>query len=394
MASPMIRVGMVSATAALIALFCSCTTSPSATDTMTMTQGKTEMKIDKASFGKLPDGREADLYTLTNANGLQTAITNYGAIVVSLHAPDRDGRLADIVLGYPKLADYLKDTPYFGAIVGRYGNRIAKGRFTLDGVEHTLATNDGANHLHGGKIGFDKVLWNAESFQNANEVGLRLSYLSADGEEGYPGNLQVTVCYALTNKNELKITYDATTDKPTVVNLTHHGYWNLIGQARGDILEHELMLNADRFTPIDAGLIPTGELRPVKGTPMDFTRPTRIGAHISQDDEQLRYGLGYDHNFVLNRTGEGLSLAARVYEATTGRVLEVHTTEPGVQFYSGNFLNGSNVGKGGRAYKHRCGFCLETQHFPDSPNKPEFPSVVLRPGQRYQTTTVYRFLAL
>ena len=394
MASPMIRVGMVSATAALIALFCSCTTSPSATDTMTMTQGKTEMKIDKASFGKLPDGREADLYTLTNANGLQTAITNYGAIVVSLHAPDRDGRLADIVLGYPKLADYLKDTPYFGAIVGRYGNRIAKGRFTLDGVENTLATNDGANHLHGGKIGFDKVLWNAESFQNANEVGLRLSYLSADGEEGYPGNLQVTVCYALTNKNELKITYDATTDKPTVVNLTHHGYWNLIGQARGDILEHELMLNADRFTPIDAGLIPTGELRPVKGTPMDFTRPTRIGAHISQDDEQLRYGLGYDHNFVLNRTGEGLSLAARVYEATTGRVLEVHTTEPGVQFYSGNFLNGSNVGKGGRAYKHRCGFCLETQHFPDSPNKPEFPSVVLRPGQRYQTTTVYRFLAL
>jgi len=359
-----------------------------------MTQGKTEMKIDKASFGKLPDGREADLYTLTNANGLQTAITNYGAIVVSLHAPDRDGRLADIVLGYPKLADYLKDTPYFGAIVGRYGNRIAKGRFTLDGVEHTLATNDGANHLHGGKIGFDKVLWNAESFQNANEVGLRLSYLSADGEEGYPGNLQVTVCYALTNKNELKITYAATTDKPTVVNLTHHGYWNLIGQARGDILEHELMLNADRFTPIDAGLIPTGELRPVKGTPMDFTRPTRIGAHISQDDEQLRYGLGYDHNFVLNRTGEGLSLAARVYEATTGRVLEVHTTEPGVQFYSGNFLNGSNVGKGGRAYKHRCGFCLETQHFPDSPNKPEFPSVVLRPGQRYQTTTVYRFLAL
>ncbi len=394
MASPMVRVGMVSATAALIALFCSCTTSPSATDTMTMTQGKTEMKIDKASFGKLPDGREADLYTLTNANGLQTAITNYGAIVVSLHAPDRDGKLADIVLGYPKLADYLKDTPYFGAIVGRYGNRIAKGRFTLDGAEYTLATNNDANHLHGGKIGFDKVLWDAEPFQNAHEVGLRLSYLSADGEEGYPGNLQVTVCYALTNKNELKITYDATTDKPTVVNLTHHGYWNLIGQARGDILEHELMLNADRFTPIDAGLIPTGELRPVKGTPMDFTRPTRIGARINQDDEQLGYGLGYDHNFVLNRTGEGLSLAARVYEATTGRVLEVQTTEPGVQFYSGNFLDGSNVGKGGRAYKHRYGFCLETQHFPDSPNKPEFPSVVLRPGQRYQTTTVYRFLAL
>lgn len=394
MASPMVRVGIISATAALIALFCSCSTSPSATDTMTMTQGKTEMKIDKASFGKLPDGREADLYTLTNANGLQTAITNYGAIVVSLHAPDRDGRLADIVLGYPKLADYLKDTPYFGAIVGRYGNRIAKGRFTLDGVEYTLATNNDANHLHGGKIGFDKVLWNAEPFRTANEVGLKLSYLSVDGEEGYPGNLQVTVCYALTNKNELKITYDAITDKPTVVNLTHHGYWNLIGQARGDILEHELMLNADRFTPIDAGLIPTGELRPVKGTPMDFTRPTRIGARISQDDEQLRYGLGYDHNFVLNRTGEGLSLAARVYEATTGRVLEVHTTEPGVQFYSGNFLDGSNVGKGGRAYKHRYGFCLETQHFPDSPNKPEFPPVVLRPGQRYQTTTVYRFLAL
>ncbi len=392
MASPLVRVGLISALAALVATFCSCATGPSATDEMTMTQGKSQMKVEKSRFGKLPDGRPVDLYTLTNANGLQATITNYGAIVVSLHVPDRDGRLADVVLGYPTLAGYLKSTPYFGAIVGRYGNRIAKGRFTLDGVEYTLATNNDENHLHGGKVGFDKVLWEAEPFQKPREVGLKLSYLSADGEEGYPGNLQVTVWYALTNDNELQITYDATTDKPTVLNLTHHGYWNLAGPDKRDILDHELTLNADRFTPIDAGLIPTGELRPVKGTPMDFTQPTTIGARIDQDDQQLRYGLGYDHNFVLNRTGEGLSLAARVYEPTTGRVMEVHTTEPGVQFYSGNFLDGSNVGKGGKAYRHRYGFCLETQHFPDSPNKPEFPSVVLRPGERYQTTTLYRFL--
>ncbi len=352
---------------------------------------ESHMGIEKKSFGTA-DGKPVDLYTLTNAGGMRADITNYGAIVVRLYVPDRAGRLADVVLGYDTLAEYIKDTPYFGAIVGRYGNRIAKGRFTLDGTEYTLATNNFGNHLHGGNKGFDKVVWDAEPFRTADAVGLKLTYLSQDGEEGYPGNLTCTVRYSVTNANELRIDYDARTDKATPVNLTHHGYWCLAGQGERDILDHVLMINADRFLPVDATLIPTGERRPVKGTPMDFTTPTPIGARVNQDDEQLRFGKGYDHCWVLNKPAPGeMTLAAEVYEPTTGRVMQVWTSEPAIQFYCGNFLDGSNVGKGGKVYKHRYGFCLESEHYPDSPNQPAFPSTILRPGQAYQTATVYRF---
>ncbi len=335
------------------------------------------------------------VWTLDNGQGMEATITNYGAIVMALETPDRAGKSADIVLGYEHSNDYYhKDTPYFGAIVGRYGNRIAKGRFTLDGQTYTLAQNNDGNHLHGGIKGFDKVIWDAEPFNTDDSVGLKLQYTSKDGEEGYPGTLKATVWYSLTKNNELKIEYLATTDKVTPVNLTHHGYWSLAGAGSGDILSHEMMLNADRFTPVDSTLIPTGELRPVKGTPFDFTAPTPIGARINGDDEQLRFGKGYDHNFVLNKGKAGeLTLAARVHEPTSGRVMEVWTTEPGIQFYSGNFLDGTNIGKDGRIYKHRYGFCLETQHFPDSPNQPKFPSVILHPGEKYTHTTIYRFTA-
>jgi aldose 1-epimerase len=349
-------------------------------------------RYEESSFGRLADGTEAILFSLTNSNGLRARVTNYGAIVTSLEVPDREGNLEDVVLGYESLESYLEATPYFGAIVGRYGNRIAAGRFELDGTEYTLARNNGANHLHGGLEGFDKVLWEAAPFANEDEAGVSLTYVSADGEEGYPGNLRVVVTYALTDANELRVDYVATTDRPTVLNLTHHGYFNLAGHASGDILGHDLMLAADRFTPVDQGLIPTGELRPVDGTPMDFRTPVPIGQRIGQDDEQLRFGGGYDHNWVLTDYDGSLQLAARLSHSGTGRVMEVWTTEPGVQFYSGNFLDGSNIGKGGAVYQHRNGLCLETQHFPDSPNRPEFPSTVLRPRERYQTTTVYQFL--
>ncbi len=349
------------------------------------------MNIDKQAFGKTADGIPVDLYTLTNTNGVEATITNYGGIVVSFMAPDRNGKLEDVVLGYDTLQEYINNNPYFGAIIGRYGNRIAHGTFTLDGVEYTLVQNNGENHLHGGIKGFDKIVWQAEPFKDNDGVGIKLTYLSKDGEEGYPGNLSVTVVYILTNNNELKIDYTATTDKVTVVNLTNHSYFNLAGS--GDILEHELMINADWFTPVDEGLIPIGELRSVTGTPMDFTQPTAIGARIEQDTEQLRFGGGYDHNWVLNSGDGSLTLAGSVYEPTTGRILEVHTTEPGLQFYSGNFLDGTNTGKGGNVYEHRYGFCLETQHFPDSPNKPNFPSTVLNPDEKYATTTIYKFTA-
>jgi len=352
---------------------------------------KEERKVEKQPFGKTADGTPVDLYTLTNSKGVRVAITNYGGIVVSLFTPDRNGNLGDIVLGFERLEDYLKGHPYFGAIIGRYGNRIAKGRFTLDGVEYKLAQNNGENHLHGGLVGFDKKVWKARDFVDAEGQHLELRYTSPDGEEGYPGNLDVTVTYSLNEQNQLRIDYVATTDKPTVVNLTNHSYFNLAGE--GDILGHLLRLNADYFTPVDAGLIPTGELRPVKGTPFDFTEPTPIGARIEQDDEQLRYGRGYDHNFVLRGGGGSLAEAAEVYEPKTGRVLRVLTTEPGVQFYTGNFLDGTLRGKYGRVYHRRTGFCLETQHFPDSPNKPHFPSTVLRPGQTYRSTTIYEFSA-
>jgi aldose 1-epimerase len=353
---------------------------------------KGKMNIQKQVFGKTSDGTPVDLYTLINKNGMEAKITNYGGIVVSLTAPDREGKFSDIVLGVNTLEEYIKGHPYFGCIVGRYGNRIAQGMFTLNGVKHTLAKNNGENHLHGGIKGFDKVVWTAKEIKGNNDgVGLQLTYVSKDGEEGYPGNLTSIVTYTLTNKNELKIDYSATTDKDTIVNLTHHSYFNLAGEGSGDILNHELMINADKFTPIDKTLIPLGELRNVKGTPMDFTKPTSIGARINNEDDQISFGLGYDHNWVINKEKKGLTLAATVYESTTGRLMEVHTTEPGIQFYSGNFLDGTIKGKSGKIYEKRFGLCLETQHFPDSPNKPQFPSTVLKPGQKYTQTTIYRF---
>jgi aldose 1-epimerase len=355
-------------------------------------EGTAEMvSYDVQPFGALDDGTEVSLFTLTNENGISVSIANYGGIVTRLSVPDRDGNPGDIVLGHDSLGGYLGGHPYFGAIVGRYGNRIAGGRFTLDGVEYELATNNGDNHLHGGVRGFDKVVWEAEPYRESGEAGVKLAYVSADGEEGYPGLLAVTVTYALTDADELRIDYTAETNAPTVVNLTHHSYFNLAGHGAGDVLDHELLLFAGRFTPVDAGLIPTGELRSVDETPFDFRMPTVIGSRIDNRDEQLERGGGYDHNFVFDTYDGRLRLAGRVYEPTSGRMMIVFTSEPGIQFYSGNFLDGSDVGKGGARYEQRSGFCLETQHFPDSPNRPEFPSTVLRPGERYQSTTVYQF---
>jgi aldose 1-epimerase len=348
-------------------------------------------KIEKQSFGKTENLTPVDLYTLTNDKGVEARITTYGGIVVSLKVPDRNARLGDVVLGYKNLEGYLTNSSYFGALIGRYANRIAKGSFQLGGTPYQLAQNNGDNHLHGGVVGFDKVIWKAKELWGEDEVGLQLTYLSHDGEEGYPGNLSVTVVYTLTNNNELKIDYSATTDKKTIANLTNHSYFNLAGN--GDILGHELMLKADRFTPVDKGLIPTGELSSVEGTPMDFTTPTAIGARINQNDEQLIYGLGYDHNWVLNNSGGKLALAAKIFEPTSGRVMKVYTTQPGIQFYSGNFLDGSITGKNGEIYYKHFGFCLETQHFPDSPNHSNFPSTSLNPGQRYKQTTIYKFSA-
>lgn len=344
--------------------------------------------IQRAPFGTLPGGEAVEIFTLTNANGIELKAIGYGGIITSLKVPDRDGKLDDIVLGFDRLDDYVKDHPFFGAIIGRYGNRIARGQFTLDGQTYKLATNNGPNHLHGGNKGFDKVPWKVEP---AGKNALSFSRVSPDGEEGYPGTLRVQVTYTLTDKNELQVDYLATTDKATPVNLTQHSYFNLAGQASGNILGHQLMLNADRYTPVDETLIPTGKLAPVAGTPFDFTKPTAIGARINNSDPQLKHGGGYDHNWVLNRKGAGLQLAARVVEPKTGRTLEVATTEPGIQFYSGNFLDGTLTGKGGAVYKHRTGFCLETQHFPDSPNQPSFPSTILKPGAEYRSRTVFTF---
>ncbi|MFN2270153.1 MAG: aldose epimerase family protein [Anaerolineae bacterium] len=351
------------------------------------------MNITKEVFGKMADGTLVDLYTLTNDNGLQAKITTYGGVVVSLLVPDRDGKLADVVLGLETLEEYVEKSPFFGCITGRYANRIAKGKFTLNGVEYTLAQNDGPNHLHGGVKGFDKIVWAAKEKSSDEGPGLELTYLSPDGEENYPGNLSVTVTYTLTNDDALRIDYLATTDADTIVNLTNHTYFNLADGGAGDILGHELMIAADRFTPTDSTAIPTGELCSVAGTPMDFRHFTAIGARIEQDDEQLHFGRGYDHNWVLNSSDGSLALAAKVREPITGRVMEVYTTEPGIQFYSGNFLNGTITGKGGAVYHKRSGLCLETQHFPDSPNQPEFPSTVLKPGETYQTTTIFKFTA-
>jgi aldose 1-epimerase len=346
--------------------------------------------LKSKSFGKTRAGEPVELYTLTNSKGMEADIMTYGGILVSLKTPDRGGKLADVVLGFDSLDGYVNDPPppYFGALIGRYGNRIGGGRFSLNGTEYKLAQNNGPNHLHGGLRGFDKVVWKART---PDAQSLELTYLSKDGEEGYPGNLTATVTYTLTENNELKLDYRATTDKDTVLNLTNHSYFNLAGQGEGDVLGHQIMINADRFTPVDSGLIPTGELRSVESTPFDFRQTRAIGERIDAADEQIKFGKGYDQNFVLNRAGSGLELAAKVIEPKSGRVMEVLTTEPGVQFYTANNLNGSLRGKAGKVYGRRYALCLETQHFPDSPNKPNFPSVVLKPSAQYQTTTVYRF---
>jgi aldose 1-epimerase len=347
--------------------------------------------VKKEAFGTTPEGKPVDCYTLTNSHGLEVRVINYGGIIASLRVPDRSGKLADVVLGFDNLSGYLDNKPYFGAIIGRYANRIANGKFTLDGREYTLAKNNGTNSLHGGLKGFNKVIWQAEPFSNQQGRGIILAYTSKDGEEGYPGNLQVKVTYTLTERNELVIDYEATTDKATPINLTQHTYFNLAGEGNGNVLGHELWLNADRFTPIDQTLIPTGEIQSVKGTPLDFTHPTTIGARIKDDYDQLVIAHGYDHNFVINRKDDKLELVASVHEPESGRVLEAYTTQPGVQLYSANFLDGTVVGKHGHAYKQREAFCLETQHFPDSPNHPKFPSTILRPGETFHSKTVYKF---
>ncbi|CAB1077231.1 Aldose 1-epimerase (EC [Olavius algarvensis Delta 1 endosymbiont] len=345
----------------------------------------------KEVFGKIPDGSPVDLYTLANDRGIKIKITNYGGIIVSIVCPDRHGQPADIVLGYDSLGDYLHQKMYFGCIVGRYANRIANSRFCLNGREYELNSNEGRNHLHGGIEGFHKKIWQTRSIETQEGSGLEFSGVSTDGEEGYPGRLAITFCYILSHENELIIRYKATTDKPTIINLTQHSMFNLCGDMSQNILDHELMLNADRITPVGADLIPTGELRDVSGTPFDFRQPATIGARIKSDDVQLGYGNGYDHNWVLNNQGGSLILAARVTEPTSGRILTAYTTEPGIQVYTGNYLDGSRRGKGGVAYHQYAGFALEAQHFPDSPNRPEFPSTVLNTQDTYSQTTIYKF---
>jgi len=353
-------------------------------------KGEDKMKpsIQKTVFGKTKDGAAVDLFTLTNSNGMKAKIMTYGAILTELHVPDRQGKLDDVVLGFDDLESYLKGHPHFGATTGRVANRIAKGKFTLDGKEYTLAVNNGPNSLHGGLKGFDKVVWKAEPKEAPEAAAVQLTYVSPDGEEGYPGNLTTVVTYTLTDQNEIRIDYKATTDKATPVNLTNHSYFNLAGPQSGDILGHELMLEADEYTPADDTLIPTGEIRSVKGTPLDFTKPATIGSRIAQVADKTG---GYDHNFVIRGKGKSLALAARTYEPKTGRVMEMYTTEPGVQLYTGNFLDGKLKGKGGVVYQKHQAFCLEAQHFPDSVNQPKFPSVILRPGQTYTQTTAYKF---
>jgi aldose 1-epimerase len=350
---------------------------------------KTHSGVQQQPFGT-HDGRPITLYTLTNSQGVEVRAMNYGGIIVSLRVPDRKGQVADIALGHDTLEGYIPNTPYLGAIIGRYANRIANGRFTLDGRTYTLPKNNGPNTLHGGTTRtFDRVVWDSEPLQG--KTGVVFTFLSKDGDDGFPGNLKVKVSYRLDDASELVIDYEATTDQATPINLTQHSYFNLRGEGNGDVLNHEVTINADRFTPVDQNLIPTGELRAVKGTPLDFTTATRVGNRIDDSYEQIALAHGYDHNFVLNRKGDGLTFAARAYEPTSGRVLEVSTTQPAVQFYTGNFLDGSVTGKQGHVYKRRYGFCFETQHYPDSPNHPDFPTTILRPGETFRSQTVFRF---
>lgn len=351
-----------------------------------------ERGVTRQAWGKTTAGEAVDLYTLTNAKGASVQIATLGGTVVSVKVPDKAGALGDVVLGFDSLGGYLGPHPFFGVLVGRYGNRIGKAQFTLDGKTYTLAKNNGENSLHGGRKGFDKYVWKARDVVSPDGLALELTHVSPDGDEGFAGTLSATVRYTWTDANALRIDYTATTDKPTVVNLTNHSYFNLSAGAAATVLDHTLHLVADKFTPVDKGLIPTGELRPVAGTPFDFTKPRRIGELIDKDEEQIRFGGGYDHNFVLSGPASGsMRPVGRVTEPTSGRVMDVTTSEPGVQFYTGNFLDGSVKGRGGKPYVKRSGFCLETQHYPDSPNKPDFPSVVLRPGQTYKTSTQYTF---
>lgn len=344
-----------------------------------------------APFGRTPDGQPVEVYTLRNVRGMQVRAITYGAIIQAIQVPDKSGHTGDVTLGYDSLSGYLATSPYFGAVVGRYANRIARGRFTLEGRTYRLATNNGPNHLHGGLKGYDKVVWKAQSFQRGDTVGVKFQHTSPDRDEGYPGKVRVSVTYSLTPKNELMVEYRATADRATPLNLSQHTYWNLAGEGIGQILQHLLTIEADRYTPVDSTLIPTGELADVAGTPLDFRKATPIGARINQKDPQLQYGKGYDHNFVLNRSGTGLVHAARVFDPKTGRTLDISTTEPGLQFYSGNFLDGSIRGKSGHVYGFRSALVLETQHFPDSPNQPNFPSTILRPGQEFWSQTVFAF---
>lgn len=356
--------------------------SPAPTRTLSMT---------RSPFGTLPNGQAVEAFTLTNANGMEVKAITYGGIITSLKVPDKAGQLGDVVLGYDNLQGYLDKSPFFGTIVGRYGNRIGKGTFAIDGTTYTLPKNNGENHLHGGPQGFDKAIWKAEPFERADAVGVVFTHTSPDGDMGYPGTLQAKVTYTLTNDNTLRFDYEATTDKATPVNLTQHSYFNLAGAGNGDVLGHEVEIQADRYTPVDKGLIPVGDLAAVDGTPFDFRKATAIGARIDADHPQIALGGGYDHNMVFTRTGTRLEPVVRVHEPTTGRTLEMATTQPGVQFYTGNFLDGTITGKGGKVYPKRSGFCLETQHFPDSPNKPQFPSTILKPGETYRQSTAYTF---
>jgi len=353
--------------------------------------GEEKMTIEKELFGELSDGTPAFVFTLKHPDGSVAQISNYGATIVAIKVLDKNGLVEDVVLGFDKLSDYEKIRGFYGAIVGRYGNRLAKGTFSLNGKEYTLAVNDGENHLHGGLKGFDRVLWKIENYGTKDSAFLELSYLSVDGEEGYPGNLQVKVTYSFTMDKSLRIDYFISSDEETISNITSHGYFNLSGNLKKDILSHDLMLNADHFLPVIKGLIPTGEVKPVAGTVMDFREAAAIGSRINDDDIQLVHGLGYDHNWILNPAEEKLNLAATLYEAESGRVMEVFTTEPGIQFYSGNFMDGSHSGHAGRVYNHRYAICLETQHYPDSPNHDNFPSTVLKPGETYTSTTIYKF---
>lgn len=348
-----------------------------------------------SGFGVMPGGGEVRSYTLRNSNGMEADVINYGGIMTRLLVPDQKGRTADVLLGFKDLGDYRRKSPYFGALVGRYGNRIANGRFSLDGTSYKLATNNDPGgipcSLHGGIKGFDKRLWKATPVAKPGRQGVRLDYTSPDGEEGYPGTLQVTVHYWLTDRNVLRMEYEARADKDTVLNLTNHNYYNLAGEGSGNINDHQLTIHGDRFTPVDEGLIPTGALQPVAGTPFDFTTPHAIGERVNAKDTQLKYGLGYDHNWVLDNQSGSMAKAAEVYEPTSGRIMEVWTTEPGLQFYGGNFLDGTLTGRSGTKYQHRTGLCLETQHFPDSPNQPSFPTTVLKAGDTYRSATEYRF---